>query len=261
MTTRIVEIEKLLGFGIEETDVCLRSPLNVGQVCTQAYNDFHKGFPSVCSLWNPIVFIYGSHILTNPHVKWDGHLADLVKPKTQRSFSKPGCGVAEKYVLPKLSARERAFTSVSNWLPGMCWFDTNDASLAEIVRRKYNKLSVANTSGHTLLHMEYARMFYTGVEEDRAHFERVMLAACIMWMVPYDHSIHEILTAARIMDVFPEYDYRMSSKDSLAILIDTINPRLKFTQQGGGRCRHKAHLIVGPRGGHYRMVAGHKVYE
>lgn len=235
LTTRIAEIEKLLGFGIEETEC---PPFQ--ETCRPAYDDAETGFPSLCSLWNPIVFLHGSHILTNPHVKWEGRLVDVVKARTQLTQPRKDCGIREEDVFPPLTSRERDFRFDGivhvMWSPGMCWFQSIHRSLAEAVRRKYNKLSVANTSGHTLLHLEYARMLYhqeqdseggTARAEDRRRqrYERLMLLACIMWMVPYDHSIHEIMTAGKIMDVFPEYDYRRPSTQNLQTLLESVDLR------------------------------------
>jgi hypothetical protein len=220
--SRIDDVERILGFDITEAGI--------------SYDDT-SSFPSLCTLWNPIVFIHGSHVLTNPHVSWTGNLTNMVKPKTLRSEPVAGCKVDE--IIPVISSRESAFLGERDpyewWKPGKCWFDDNPDSLAAKVRQRNGKLSVANTSGHTMLHIEFANMFYTGQPENWNNFNRMMIIACIMWMVPYDHAIHEIMTAAKIMHVCPEYDYKLPTSECVRSLQDSV----VWRNAGGGGSNRK----------------------
>ena len=192
------------------------------QTCSHIFDDT-DAFPSVCSLWNPSVFIYGSHVLTNPHVHWTGSLPQIVQPKTLRKEPINGCHVGE--IIPRLSVREITFLKgnpVQYWKPGKCWFDDSPDSLAAKVRQQNDKLSVANTSGHTMLHIEFARMFYTSLPDNSNNFDRMMIIACVMWMVPNDHAINEVMTAAKIMTICPEYDYKIPTHETVSSLRASI---------------------------------------
>lgn len=215
---RITDIENIIGFDIVECD-----PSHAG--CSKMYSDAGAVFPSLCSLWNPVQFMYGAYALTNPHAAWKGQLAQTIKPKVIRSKPRRGCMMQARFVNPALSVREVAFGGTQawkSWKPGMCWYDPVPSSLAEKVRRAHGKLSVANTSGHTLLHIGFARLFYTGTASKVKRYERLMLIACLMWMVPFDHSIHEVMTAGKLTKVVPDYNYKESSNVNLERLVKKI---------------------------------------
>lgn len=225
---RVKQVENLLGFKIQEVMEGCWMPN--GKMNCQSVN---TSFPSLCNLWNPIIFIYGTHIISNPHVKWDGQIGKIMKPYSLKSAqnANPHCKrMTLTDALPPLSSREQRFifgtqSKISNnartlpWVPGNCWFDPNPSSIALKVREKYKKYSVANTSGHTLLHIEFCKFF---MDRNDPHFMLLMVLACIMWMVPYDHSIHEVMTAAKIAGSYNEYDYTYTSKANVNMLLNKI---------------------------------------
>lgn len=218
---RITDIENILGYGIEEC-----KPSRTG--CSKIYSDTGAAYPSLCSLWNPVHFIYASYAVTNPFATWTGEVARSIKPKVIRAKARRGCAMPAIFVNPPLSARETAFggsQAWKAWRPGMCWYDPIPSSLADKVRRAHRKLSVANTSGHTLLHVGFARLFYTGTARKAERYDRLMMIACFMWMVPFDHSIHEVMTAGKIMNLIPDYNYKEGPKISLGRFVRRVLPR------------------------------------
>jgi len=230
---RIKEIENILGFDIEE----LNNNDNYGK---KYYLD-NSGLPSLCKLWIPVQFIYLNYTLVNSQVKWKTNLQRKIKPFIsnddeddnlhKRSItkhltkSKIICdNFPQKLINPPLSNKEKKFFKITNsndvlpWSTGFCNSRRNLKSLTYTVRNKYNITNIGNISGHTLLILDLCLFFIN----DKKIINNMILA-CIMWMVPYDHSINEIFTAAKIMGLFDNYDYKKSMELNLGTLGGTCS--------------------------------------
>jgi hypothetical protein len=217
---RIKEIENILGFDIEELN-------NNDQNGKKYYLD-NTGLPSLCKLWIPVQFIYLNYALVNSQVTWKTNLQKKLKPfishedademphyrhkksSTKVSKNKIICdNFPQKLINPPLSNKEKKFFKITNeddmlpWSSGFCNSRRNLKSITTNIRNKYNITSIGNISGHTLLILDLCLFFINDKEVINK-----MILACIMWMVPYDHSINEIFTAAKIMGLFDEYDYK-----------------------------------------------------
>lgn len=221
-TKRIKIIENLLGFDMEETLECVHFTewCDINDRALYKYRDF----PTIMSLSFPTLFLYGEYIITNPSSSWKGDISRILKTSKLRKEPKSvtgGCGDRLDSLLIPLSERENTFLSgdiVDNylpWIPGACWYDKID-SFANDVYNHYGKYTIANVSGHTFLHMDVVRFFLSSKEDIMLN-----ILACLIWMVPKDHSINEILTATRIMDIF-DYEYKQTSEYNVNKLLGQI---------------------------------------
>jgi hypothetical protein len=86
-------------------------------------------------------------------------------------------------------------------------------SFEQMVREKYEKVFTSSVSGHTIIMLETAKYFK---DADL----KLLLLGCLVWSVPYDHSIHEVLMSGKAAGVFKEYDYTKPTKECVDELIN-----------------------------------------
>jgi len=94
-----------------------------------------------------------------------------------------------------------------------CSFEKNEPSFYLKLRERKNKLSLSYSSGHTLLILIIANY----IKNINMVF---VLLACIIWTVPYNHAINEILSSAKQYELFEEYDYDKDILENINILLN-----------------------------------------
>lgn len=196
--------------------------------------DQYGEFPNWCSTSVPILWNGTRHNFTNFENIEGAFPADL-RPVIQinnyndhEAIERNAC-LAHNYtkdeeVLIKLSSRELEYLkstpefeklktenpSVEEntlcqrlWRPGRCFFKDNN-SFDRTFREKYNKHSLGNVSGHTLMFLHLLANFVpskyliNGILSVKMSIHRfsIIILSLILWMVPIHHSINEILMAA-----------------------------------------------------------------
>lgn len=187
----------------------------------------HKvGFPNACSLWNPIVFMYPSHAITNPHVKWDGNLQENVRAYTYAP-PKQRCDFKQSELAEFLSKREKSFLGedIDNlpWISGHCVCNPIKESKTLNLMMLYGKNSICNVSGHTYLFITLCKYF--------KNVDMVMVVlACMIFMTPHDHSVHEIIMAAKNADIHEFQSYNPIDNKPTKYMMEIIK---KYNMQHG----------------------------
>ena len=125
---------------------------------------------------------------------------------------------------PAISLQNPAPCQSLNWKAGRNFFEQNPLSKAHQLREKYHKISVAQISGHTLLGLNLLDILDITDNEKKA-----FIIAAMIWLVPFHHSMHEILMAARIhntLDGEPlfNYDYKKDTVQEAERLYKEIYP-------------------------------------
>ncbi len=237
----IKTIENLLDFKIEETNLCYDNEYN--QI---ACNDTNKKFyiivnedpekyendyPKICNLWLPVVYLFNYQNL----IKGEkcNRLSKLIKsfePNKLKSEHDYKCinDILTRFpLIEELSDREKKLLKekllqkysveglpVESMLPFkliVCSMNKTQSFYIKLRERK-NKLSISYSSGHTLmmlLLMNYLQGFNL----------YYVIIALIIWTVPYNHSINEILSASKQYGLFDNYDYDKSTLDNLNIML------------------------------------------
>ena len=218
MDNSITMIEQILGFDIEETNNCYNdidgskivkcSTSRLGpnkHFYDMIQNENNSQSPiTLCWLWHPLV--YGIPYQNVVKLAGNNPIKNLLptyEKNNQEEFNDCMTNVFSKYpVFPKLSDREKKYMKSKGvkpiigklysrppWTPPYCIFKRPPASNFNTnLNNRYNKYSVSNLSGHTMLFIIMARYF-------KDINLNLILLASLLFMVPYNHSIHEILQA------------------------------------------------------------------
>jgi hypothetical protein len=204
-------------------------------------NKAYDGFPNACSLWNPITLLYPIHTLGNPHCIWDGNLRCHVTAAS--TTPKSECKYLKSELSEKLSTREKNFLAKYTgddlpWKPGRCYYTVNEDSVTSILRDRYDIASVANTSGHTFLMITLSKYFS---EVDSVS----VILACIVWMVPHDHSMHEVVMAAKLAKIDPFVEYNPTKDNVIEFMTKiTTTPGDRTTTNLGGGASNRASTML-----------------
>ena len=113
-------------------------------------------------------------------------------------------------IFPKLSEREKNYIKKNMpsksflvdglyqrppWTPPICYMKPLEpTSFSLNLQKRYNKYFVSNLSGHVMLFLIMSKYF------KNINLNNIILAN-ILYMVPYNHSIHEIFQAAKMMGI------------------------------------------------------------
>jgi len=76
------------------------------------------------------------------------------------------------------------------------------------IQKRYNKFFVSNFSGHVMLFLIISRYFKD------INLNLIILAS-VIYMVPYNHSINEILKAANLVDVNTNYSIKKTDLENI----------------------------------------------
>ena len=200
---------------------------------------------TLCWLWHPLVYgVPYQDIVKLPVQNMIRSMVDSYEPTDKQGIDSDfNCmnDIFRKYeIFPPLSDREKRFIkTITNrkqqtsdgivipaYNPPICYMkakhkDTPNFTLNML--KRFNKYSVSNFSGHVMLFITVASYFNIQVDERYISIDkRMIVIACIIYMVPYNHSIHEIFQAAKMMGVFPEYNIRKTDLENLNTLIELI---------------------------------------
>lgn len=244
MMESIKRIENILGFPIEETYKCYTRNDKTGQLedrtagCTEdnmLYNviqkevlEKHTTGPipvTLCYLWHPLIYGIPYQDVIKLQDKSGSNpvqnmLVSFVPEKDTAKLEKCVKNLFSEYpIVPPLSENELIYVSekgnkfvdmrFSPTKPTYCYLKAKSPeSLTLKVRRKYDVFSVGNISGHTILFLQMAK-YFTGIDL------KIIMLACILYMVPYNHSINEIFQAGKLMNVFPDYNITVNIYEAL----------------------------------------------
>jgi len=232
-------VENILGFNIKETNKCYRDIQGSQPVrcipgkTEQLYKLIQSEYltnptPSpitLCWLWHPLVYgIPYQDVIKLPSDNYVNRMASSFVKNTSDMAANCMIDTYSKYPLfPELSQREQRFIKskgkelVKNndglytnppWTPPYCYMkEKSPTSFYVNMLKRYNKYVVSNLSGHVMMFTIMAKLF-NGIDL------KLLMLANIIYMVPYNHSIHEIFQAAEMMGVFDTGDFKYSIDDT-----------------------------------------------
>ncbi len=237
----IKTIENLLDFKIEETNLCYDNEYNQTP-CDDKNNKFYivvnedpekfeNDYPKICNLWIPVVYLFNYQNL----IKGEkcNRLSKLIKsfePNKQKSEHDYRCinDILSRFpLIEQLSDREQKLLKekllqkysveglpVESMLPFkliICSMNKTQSFYIKLRDRK-NKLSISYSSGHTLMML----LLMNYIQDINLYY---VIIALIIWTVPYNHSINEILSASKQYGLFDNYDYDKSTLDNLNTML------------------------------------------
>jgi len=226
-------IESILGFDILEVNQCYNN-LNGEQIiersgCKPLYkmmqdeflNPATKKFSSpitICWLWHALV--YGVPYQDVQKLPAENYIKQLSTSYEKQTVTSQCIIDTFMYfpIFPPLSEREKKYIKSSGvnpkvdglyerppWTPPICFMKPIEPlSFTLNLQKRYNKYFVSNLSGHTMIFILMARFF------NNIDIKSIVLA-CIIYMTPYNHSIHEILKAAQMIGV--DIDININNSD------------------------------------------------
>ena len=233
----ITTIENILGFAIRETGSCYNDTKGKRTTaCSRNKKPLYKAIQdeyiqsptkspiTLCWLWHPLV--YG--VPYQDVIKLD---VDNPVKKIATSFERVNTidakecmrDIYSKYKLfPPLSQREKMFmktrginpkieqlVEIPPYTPPVCFMKPIEPNSFYVnLQKNYNKYFVSNLSGHVMFFINMAKLF-KGIDLN------LIILANIIFMVPYNHSIHEIFQAAKLLGV--NTDYSIRDNDLVAI--------------------------------------------
>lgn len=201
-------------------------------------NNNYNNPVTLCYLWHPLSVQIPYQVLTK--ISYDNVLKDLINSFKAIKINETNKDKLEKCLeekltkyppIPTLSVNEinylKSFSKKNTdksstvdsknsndrliffkdikWKPAICYHEAIDPKsfiLKELT--SIRKLSISNYSGHTSLLIMISSYF------NNVNYELIILAS-LLWTVPYNHSINEVFMGGKMMNVFTEYDYKLSS--------------------------------------------------
>lgn len=241
----IVLIESILGFDILEVNKCYNN-LNGEQViersgCKPLYmmmqdefmNPSTKKYSSpitICWLWHAL--IYGVPYQDVQKLPSQNYIKQMIKSYEKQPVNTDCMNNVFQYfpIFPPLSNREKKYIKSSGvnpkvdglyerppWTPPICYMKPIEPlSFSLNLQKRYNKYFVSNLSGHTMIFILLAR-FFNNINLN------VIILASIVFMTPYNHSIHEIFKAAQIVGANENYNIKLSDLENLNNLLTQID--------------------------------------
>jgi hypothetical protein len=241
----IVLIESILGFDILEVNKCYNN-LNGEQViersgCKPLYmmmqdefmNPSTKKYSSpitICWLWHAL--IYGVPYQDVQKLPAQNYIKQMIKSYEKQPVNTDCMSNVFQYfpIFPPLSNRETTYLKSSGvnpkvdnlyerppWTPPICYMKPIEPlNFSLNLQKRYNKYFVSNLSGHTMIFILLAR-FFNNININ------IIILACIVFMTPYNHSIHEIFKAAQIVGANDDYNMKLSDLDNLNNLLTKMD--------------------------------------
>jgi hypothetical protein len=241
----IVLIESILGFDILEVNKCYNN-LNGEQViersgCKPLYmmmqdefmNPSTKKYSSpitICWLWHAL--IYGVPYQDVQKLPAQNYIKQMIKSYEKQPVNTDCMSNVFQYfpIFPPLSNRETTYIKSSGvnpkvdnlyerppWTPPICYMKPIEPlNFSLNLQKRYNKYFVSNLSGHTMIFILLAR-FFNNININ------IIILACIVFMTPYNHSIHEIFKAAQIVGANDDYNMKLSDLDNLNNLLTKMD--------------------------------------
>lgn len=241
----IVLIESILGFDILEVNKCYNN-FNGEQLiersgCKPLYmimqdeflNPATKKYSSpitICWLWHAL--IYGVPYQDVQKLPAQNYIKQMITSYEKQPVNTDCMNNVFQYfpIFPPLSNREKKYIKSSGvnpkvdnlyerppWTPPICYMKPIEPlSFSLNLQKRYNKYFVSNLSGHTMIFILVAR-FFKNINTN------IILLACIVFMTPYNHSIHEIFKAAQIVGANDNYNIEFSDLENLNNLLTKID--------------------------------------
>lgn len=230
-------IERILGFNITEVNKCYNNLSGDNEImvsgCKPLYETMQKEildpktkrFSSpitLCWLWHPLIYgIPYQDVIKLPSENYIKNMSDsFVKTKFNTQ-----CMVdtfINYPIFPELSGREKKYIyqTLGNesridyrginlqrlpWSPPICFMKPKTPNSFYInLQKRHNKYFVSNISGHVMIFIIMARFF------KNIDINKIILAS-ILYLVPYNHSIHEIFQAVKMMNI--PISYKIENND------------------------------------------------
>jgi hypothetical protein len=237
VTDTVILIENILGFDIMEVDKCYNN-MNGDEIikttkCSPYYEMMQKEFLSdpksspitICWLWHALV--YGVPFQDVLKLPANNRIKQISTSFKKNTLSIDTC-MTDTFqyfpIFPPLSIREKKYMKqdainvdplVDNlyerppWTPPICYMKPIEPiSFSLNIQKRYNKFFVSNLSGHVMLFLIISRYFKD------INLNLIILAS-IIYMVPYNHSINEILKAANLVDVNTNYSIKKTDLENI----------------------------------------------
>jgi hypothetical protein len=204
---------------------------------------------TLCWLWHPLVYgVPYQDVVKLPSDNFVKQLNNSYNPVTNRPVLEE-CRTntySDYPIFPKLSKREQNYLSKSMklqknidgdiinlpWNPIHCTMKRSEPTsfMLNMLDRNY-KYSVSNLSGHVMKFIMIAKYFKsytkkaqnapqkaTDTDNKPINLDMIILAS-ILFMVPYNHSIHEIFQAAKLMGVNTDYSIEKTDLENVNNLL------------------------------------------
>ena len=108
------------------------------------------------------------------------------------------------------------------WNPPYCYMKRSEpTSFMLNLLDRHGKYSVSNLSGHVMIFIMMSKYFKsteTDGSDTPINIDMIILAS-ILFMVPYNHSIHEIFQSAKMMGVNTNYSVKKNDLDNVNDLL------------------------------------------
>jgi hypothetical protein len=240
LTESINMIENIIGFDIDETDKCYNDINGSSAVqCSNSRNKPNKPFYkmieknyvdkptkspiTLCWLWHPLVYgVPYQNVVKLPADNAIKKMMPYYETNDKTQFEKCMTDTFTDYpVFPPLSKREQSYMrnkgvnpNVSGiyirppWTPPYCYYKKPQPTFTTNMLKRYKKFTVSNLSGHTMIFIIIAKYFKD------INLNMIVLAS-LLFMVPYNHSIHEIFQAAKMLGVNTEYSIKKTDLENM----------------------------------------------
>jgi hypothetical protein len=187
-----------------------------------SYPQWTNASGNICFFWLPFTYMIANQNMTKEQN--NNKVKDLVSKsiKKKEPFN-PDCA---RYFLENfpfvepISEKERAAlqskeVTENNFAFTICSTEPVPNTFTTGIRKKYHKLSVSYTSGHAVLILMFCE-YFKGINLN------LILLGCIIWLVPYSHSINEIFLAAKEIGLFNEYNIARTLEDNYKLIIEKL---------------------------------------
>lgn len=246
-------IENILGFDILETSNCYNDIQGSGNPITSGcienkrlYQEIQADYLAnktqspitLCWLWHPLVYgvpyqdvvkLPADNYIKKMSTSFTGNNKDLITNCMSETYS--------RYPLfPPLSQREKNYITSKGasflvdglyqrppWTPPICYMKPIEPySFSVNLQKRYNKYFVSNLSGHVMIFLIMAKYFKNPLDNTPINLNLIVLAS-FLFMVPYNHSIHEIFQAAKMMGVNTDYSIHKTDLENVNNLLQNNN--------------------------------------
>lgn len=241
----IVLIESILGFNILEVNKCYNNLngeiVEPGAGCKPLYMMMQEEFLdpatrkysspiTICWLWHAL--IYGVPYQDVQKLPAQNYIKQMSTSYEKKTIDADCINKVFQYfpIFPPLSTQEKKYINSKGvnplvdklyerppWTPPICYMKPIEPlNFSLNLQKRYNKYFVSNLSGHTMIFILLAR-FFNDININ------VIILACIVFMTPYNHSIHEIFKAAQIVGANDNYNIKSSDLENLNKLLTKID--------------------------------------
>ena len=236
----ITMIENIIGFDIDETNKCYNDINGSSTVrCSNSRNNpnipFYKMIEqnyvdkptkspiTLCWLWHPLVYgVPYQNVVKLPADNAIKKMMPVYERNDKTQFDKCMSDTFKDYpVFPPLSKREQTYMRSKGaspnvgglykrppWTPPYCYYKKPTPTFTTNMLKRYKKFTVSNLSGHTMIFIIIAKYFKD------IDLNMIVLAS-LLFMVPYNHSIHEIFQAAKMLGVNTEYSIKKTDLENM----------------------------------------------